>query len=218
MQKPVHVPHQARQRGRGSGVQHRGDIALVEHHTVVGAPLDDTGDAEAGVCCGDVGLFEELKPQPPDLNDRGAIERRVAVLHVQLARHVARQAVGAGAAEIGLVHARPAHRQRQDHERIAQGRRHVERRRQRIAGRAVERRSVREHAARGPKGQLAELEQGLVDLDLEKSIPVRAQSTCALIELRLEMTIVLLEVLGLQERPLGPDNAVVPAHARLTSP
>ena len=40
----------------------------------------------------------------------------------------------------------------------------------------------------------------------------------SLLELRLDVTVVLLEVLGLEERPLGPDDAVVPAHARLTSP
>ena len=45
---------------------------------------------------------------------------------------------------------------------------------------------------------------------------VRAKRPGALLELRVQMTVVLLEVLGLEKRPLGPDDAVVPGHGWLT--
>ncbi len=176
----------------------------------------DLGDSETGVRGGDVRLFQELKSQPTDLDQRGPIERHVAVLDLQLAGDVAGQAVGAGAAEIGFVHARPTHRQGQGHERVTQGGRDVQRRRQRVAGRAVERGAVREHAARASQRQLAELQQRLVDRDLQESVAVRAQDSRALLELRLQVPVVLLEVLGLEERALGPDDPIVPGHGRLT--
>src|SRR5439155_9898934 len=114
---------------RGGGVEHRGNVALVEQDAVVRAALDDAGDAQARVGRGDVDRLQQLKAQAPDLDQRGAIERRVAVLDLELAGDVARQAVGAGAPEVGLVHARPAHRQREGDERVAQRGRNVQGRR-----------------------------------------------------------------------------------------
>ena len=117
VQEPVDVAQQARQGGRGAGIQHRGDVALVEDDAVVGAALDHAGDAETGVRRGDVRLLQELKPEAADLDQRRPVERRVAVLDLELAGDVAGQAVGPGAAEIRFVHARPTHRQGQGHER-----------------------------------------------------------------------------------------------------
>ena len=158
VQKPVNVTQQAGQRRRGAAIQHRRNVALIEHDAVVGAPLDHLGDAEGGVRGGDVGFLQELQPEPADLDQRRAIERRVAVLDLELAGDVARQAVRSGPAEVGFVRARPPDRQGQRHERVAQGGGNVQRRRQRIPRRAVEGRPVREHAARGAQRQLAELQ------------------------------------------------------------
>src|SRR2546427_370483 len=85
-----------------------------------------------------------------------------------------------------------------------------------IAGRTVERRPVRQHAARGPEPQLAELQERLVDGQLEEPPGVRAHRAGPQLDLSVDVTVVLLEMLGLEERPLGPDDAIVPGHGWLT--
>ena len=214
----MNVAQETGQRRSAADVQHRRHVAIgVEHDAVVGSALDDTGDPEAGICRRDVRLLQELQAQPADLDQRCPIERRVAVLDLQLAGDVARQGIGAGAAQVGLVDTGPPHGEGQNHEGVPQRRRDVQRRREWIAGRAIERRAVREHPPRAPHGQLAELEQGFVDRELQEAPGVRAQGPSPLLDLRFEVAVVLLEVLGLEERPLGPDDSVVPAHRRLTS-
>ena len=216
VQETVDVAQLAGQRRRGGDVQQRRDVPGVEQDAVVGPALDDAGDAETGVGGADVRFLEEPQAQPADLDERGPVERRVAVLDLELSGNVAGQAVGAGAAEVGFVDARPAQRERQDHERVAQRRRHVHGRRKRIAGRTVERRSVRQHAARGPEPQLAELQERLVDGQLEEPPGVGAHRAGPQLDLSVDVTVVLLEMLGLEERPLGPDDAIVPGHGWLT--
>src|SRR5262249_61635484 len=97
-------------------------------------------------------------------------------------------------------------RQREGHQRTAQAGGDAQRRRKRIARGAIERRAVREHAARRPDGQLAELEERVVDRQLDESVAVRPEGSRALLQLRLQMAVVLLEVLGLEKRALGPED------------
>jgi hypothetical protein len=212
VQKPVDVAHQTGQHRIGAGIQGRRDVAAVEHDAIVGSPLHHAGDSEPRVGRRDVRLLQELKTQAPDLDQRRPVERCVAVLDFELSRGVSREAIGSGGAQVGFIHAGPANGESQHHESVPQGGRDVQRRRQRVARRTVERRTVWEHAPRAPDGELAQLEEGIVQRQLEESPRVWVQGAGSQLDIRFEVTVVLLEVLWLEERAFGPEDPVVPAH------
>ncbi len=92
---------------------------------------------------------------------------------------------------------------------IAQIRTDFERRRKWFVVRHGERRAVRKHTARPAQTELADGEQVAFDLELREAPCIRAQRAGTAFDPGFEMPLLLLEMLGSQEEPFGPDDAVV---------
>lgn len=103
--------------------------------------------------------------------------------------------------------------QRQDDAFVARIRRQVECRRRRIVARYRERRAVGQHTLRRVDAQLAKRQGRVVDRNSGEAPGVADRRGKALPQLILGVAIMLLEVLGLEEHPLGPDHLVVPGHS-----
>jgi len=114
MQQAVNVAQHAGERGVSAAVEHRGDVGVIQQDAVVGAPLGDTDHAESAVRRGDVGLLKELQTHSPDLDQRRAVERRVAVFHLEFAGAIAGKATHARPVEVRLVDAGLAYGQGED--------------------------------------------------------------------------------------------------------
>jgi hypothetical protein len=86
------------------------------------------------------------------------------------------------------------------------------RQRQLVVQRQHERRPVRQHAAARLQRQLAKGELLVVELQAGEAPRIRAQARHARLQLRLQVTVMLLQVLGLQQHALGPDDFTIPRH------
>src|SRR3990170_4530290 len=92
---------------------------------------------------------------------------------------------------------------------VAQLRIDVERRRQWLVFRHAERRAVRKHTGDPTQPQLADREQIAFELELRHTPRMAAQRMAAVFDVALEITVVLLQMLGSQEQTLGPDDLAV---------
>src|SRR5690606_32534572 len=133
------------------------------------------------------------------------------VARLELALDVARETLGLFA-RVDLALAEAARRQREIDARLAHGLVEIERRRRAIVIGNVERRAVREHAARARDRDLADAEQGAIELELREAPAVRRERTAARLDVRLEITVMLLKVLRPEKQPFGPDDFVIPRH------
>ena len=106
----------------------------------------------------------------------------------------------------------PAQRYRQIEALVAHVRSDVDGRGQRIVVRHPERGAVREHARQPPQSDLADLQEVALEFDLGEAPGVWHEGLASRLDVALEVTVLLLEVLRLQEQPLGPDDAVMGRH------
>jgi hypothetical protein len=186
-------------------------VVAFEHDAVIGQALDDARDAQHRIRIGHIGFEREAHAQLADLHQRRRGIRIVAVAHFQFGYAMPR--------EIFFVlvvarfrDARSAHGQRQRDQRIARAFRNIERLGQIVVGGQIERRAVGHHARARQQRDLAELEQLLVDLERGQPPAIRTQSRSPRFQLRLQIAVVLLQMLRLQEHPLRPDDFAVPGH------
>ncbi|CAI8695771.1 hypothetical protein EMIT0111MI5_30183 [Burkholderia sp. IT-111MI5] len=87
-----------------------------------------------------------------------------------------------------------------------------QRRRQRRHAGDVERRAVRKHARAGLERQFAECQRFPIDVVAAETPEERAQGRAAPMRERFEIPLLLLKQLRAQEKPLTPDNFVIPTH------
>ena len=76
----------------------------------------------------------------------------------------------------------------------------------------AERRAVLEDAAATDQRELADGEQVAVDLDVDQSPVMRPHALDAGAHQLFDIAVELLEMLGPEEHPLGPDDLVIPVH------
>ncbi len=159
----------------------------------------------------DIRFERKREAQLADLQERARGVGVVAVVRLEIGRAIAREIV-ALLRSARLRRARAAQRQREHDEQVRGAFGDVERRGQIVVGGEIERRAVGQHAARAAQAELAELEQRVADLDRGEA-PARAQTGGARFELRLKVTVVLLQMLRLQKHPFRPDDLAVPVHS-----
>ncbi len=92
---------------------------------------------------------------------------------------------------------------------IPQLRADIHRRRQRFVLRHGKRSAVRKYSARAPQAELAYGQQVALDLQLGEAPRMRTQRRGAPFDPALQIALLLLEVLGPQKQPFGPDDAIV---------
>src|SRR5262245_33869865 len=209
VQQAVQLARVAREGRVLSDRQAGWDVTLVEHHLVVAAALDDPCDADGGVRIGRFGGEHQAQPEPTDLNERRLLRGR-AVADAELIHRVALEPCGALAVQIRLLSARTAYGQRKQDEHVLRVDRDLERFGAGAGRREVEGRPVRHDPARRGERELAERELWLVDRERHEAPVVRGEGPGAPFHPRLEVAILLLEVLGLEEQPLRPDDLVRP--------
>src|SRR5690606_22934108 len=104
------------------------------------------------------------------------------------------------------------HGQRQIHPRLADGFVQIDGRRRAIVVWNVERCAVRKDTPRAFDRDLADAELARVELQLGETPAVVTQRTAAAFDPGFDETVLLLEMMGLQEQALGPDDPVLPRH------
>ena len=118
-----------------------------------------------------------------------------------------------GLLRVGLDDPRALENESQDDAFVARIGRDVEGGRSGIVAGNRERGAVRQDTLGGIEAELAKRERGIVDRHRDEA-PGVADGRCEpLAQLVFGIAIVLLEVLGLEEHPLGPDHLVVPGHS-----
>src|SRR5690606_10044313 len=115
-------------------------------------------------------------------------------------------------AAVHLTLAETPRRQGEIDAALAHGLVQVDRRRRTVVLRNVEWRAVRKHTPRARDRQLTDAELRTVELELRESPAVAAQAPRGTLDVGLEIPVVLLEMVGLQEQPLGPDDFILPRH------
>src|SRR5262249_35230288 len=99
------------------------------------------------------------------------------------------------------------------HTRVAQRRRHFQRIGRRVEVRNREGGAIRKHTRGALDGEFADRKQIAIELELFKAPGRGMQRGSATLDVALEITLLLLEVLRPQELPLGPDDLVAIRHA-----
>src|SRR5205807_2689785 len=110
---------------------------------------------------------------------------------------------------------RTAQRHREIENLIADVGADVDRRRQRIVVGQLERRAVRKYARKTAQRRFADAQQIALELDLGEPPAVRHEGTTSCLDVALNVALLLLEMLGLQEQPLGPNHPVMRRHSPL---
>ena len=211
VQQPVKLPQKRVEPRRRSRVKDRGDELVVEHHAIVGAPLDNVRQRQARIRIGDFTGQEKARLEIADLDDRGVVRRRCRVAGLQLADVMTDEPVRSRRA-LRLERRGPAQRHGEEDDLIAHLRADRQWRRQRIVVRHPHRRAVRKHAHRAAQREFADRQKVLLELDLNEPPAVRRESLTPAFDVALEVPILLLEMLRLEEQPFGPDNFVVRRH------
>ena len=202
---------EGRQGRRGGNVEYRRQVVLVQAQGLVRALLADPRDAHRGVFAEAVALGQQAERLAAQGHRGAALEGGIVVAHFLHLADVAGAAEGL-ALLYRVAGADPLQRQAEVDDAIAQAFLDIQRRRRRIVGGDVERRTIRQHAAGADDGQLALGQQGIVQLQLGKAPAARQERAAAAIHQGFQVAVVLLEMLWPQEHAFGPHHAVIPGH------
>src|SRR5690606_35048972 len=168
LEQPANLVGEAREHARRLTIERRRNVAGLQRDTAIGLDLDDVRRADAGVLAALLALEHEARTQRADAHERRALSLGARVARLELALDVARETLGLFA-RVDLALAEAARRQREIDARLAHGLVEIERRRRAIVIGNVERRAVREHAARARDRDLADAEQGAIELELREA-------------------------------------------------
>ena len=136
----------------------------------------------------------------------------MAVGHIDVAGAVAGRHRALGGLDVAFCHAGPRHRHGQNDDLIAHVGGHLEGWRRRVVARDGKHQAVRQLAARRAECHTAQQQRGVVKLQGVEA-PGPGHRRCkAAIELAARKTILLLEMLRLEEHALSPHHLVVPSH------
>ena len=212
MQQSEDLGNETVERRDAPAIQTGWQVLIVQHHRLVGPLLRHAGDADAGVFAEIPGVEEQPQPGFADL-DESAVVGVVDVVVAHLAGHG--PVTGGGVALLAAFHVRragPPQGQGQHDPGVARVGGDVERGGRRIVVGNAEGRAVGQQTAGGGDGDLAQRQRLPVQNQLRHAPVIRAQVAAGLPDEGFEIAILLLEVLGTQEHPLGPHNLAVPAH------
>ncbi|EAU46644.1 hypothetical protein R2601_16025 [Salipiger bermudensis HTCC2601] len=210
-QKALELTQEIVQRAGGAGIQRRGDEGPVEHHLAVGAHLDDARHRDHQLVRQVVEIERQSHAQLAHRHLHRAGIAAHAVGDLDLLGSIARRRLRR-AAQVDLRGAMPARRDREVDHRVLGALRHVERRRLGIGLGHPEGGAIGGEARAGFHRQLAELEQLLVERQLGHAPAIGGERSCHPGDQRFDIAVVLLEVMGLEEHPLLPDDLVIPGH------
>ena len=211
MEQPVDVANDASQRRVRADVEHRRHVAAVERRRGCRPAARRPARARAHVGSRHIRFLQELQAKPADLDQRGPIEGCVAILHLQLAGGVAREAVGRAAPR--SASSTPGRRRAAPGPRGSPGGSAGRRAAAAADPAPGNRTACRRAGRRGRSGRRpCRARAGTHPAPARKAPGVRAQAPGAELDMGLQEAIVLLQMLRLEERALGPEDPVVPAH------
>ena len=209
-----HLLQELRVPGDRSRGERRRQEAVLESHATVGAQALDLGHRHGRVATDRLAGCQEKRLRAGDLDLLRVGTALDRVAHGLDAAAVA----GAGRLDMCRIEAdapRRLQRQRQQHRAVGGlgGDRQRPRRVHRLGDR--KRGAVREDAARGLDRHLAGLEQGRVQGQRTEAEGVELPGLKGAPCHRFEEAVLLLEMLGAEEQPLGPQHPVSVAHLTL---
>ena len=213
MEQPEQLGGERRQPTCRGHVQDRGNERVVEDDLLVCPAFDHVGQGHAGVRVGDLAGQHQSRAQRPHLEQRRIAAGRRRVARLQFADVMPHEFVDRGTA-VGFEFARPAQRHGEIQDLIADVGRDVDRPRQRVVVGHAKRRAVGEHPCDTPQRDLADRQQVALELDVGETPAVGDERMAPSLNIALEIALLLLEVLGLQEQALRPDDSVVVRHWR----
>ncbi len=189
---------------------------LVEDHLLVGAHLDDAGDRDHQLVGEVVDGKGELQPHLADRQRHRLLVLAHGVDDLDLGG--AQPAGGMfGAGQIHLGGALAALRHREIDHAVLDAVGHHQRRRMVFGLRHAEHRAVLGQAGGGLQRELADLQRLVVDLERRHPPGIGGDAAGEAGDQRLGMAVGLLEMMRLQEQPLGPQNLAIPGHGGLGS-
>jgi hypothetical protein len=201
-----------RELGRGFDARLRRDVAAVEHGLLVGTSLDDANDTKRGVGIREIARTQEAQVERSRLHRFGFVASVRVVAQVFVDHAVSEQVLVGRFAEVHFCHAHAGDRSSEVDDFALNVRGHIERQGHCVGGRDLERRAVWQHSAGSHDADLAKCQQALVEDQLTEAPRVSARGPHAHVDQMLQMPRLLLEMVGLQEHALRPDDFGAMAH------
>ncbi len=182
----------------------------IQDQTAIGAFVQNAGDGQGGVGTAIFALQHQTQADPTHFEGDYVSPFAVKIAHVMA---MGLQTGGDLAAQPHLVDA--AHRERQRQIDLLVGHRGIgdfQRRRQHIVVGDVKHGTVRQYAGGPHQGDAAKAEVILVDGERLQPVEIVGQRAQPGMQRVIRMSLLLLEVLGLDEEPLTPDNPISTRH------
>ncbi len=214
MQHPDELLYERPEPRRCARVQHRRNERVLEHDLFVGSTLNQMGQWDARVGLGEVAREKESRAQRAHFEQGAVSGRRGDIARLPLPHVVPDQTISA-CCPTDFCGIGAARRYRQVDNLVANLGPDVDWCGKGIVIRHSERRPVWKHAGGATQRELADAQQVALELDFGEPPAMRDKSLASSFDEPLEVAILLLEVLGLEEQPLGPDDLVMSRHSRI---
>jgi hypothetical protein len=215
MEQPEQFGRERRQPSGRRRLENGRDEILVQHDLPIRAAFNDLSEGDARVRLRHFTRQQQTGSQRTDFEQRRVSAARCVIAGLEFVDVVPHESVPVGIA-VRRELTGPTQRHGEIEDLIADVRADVNRLGQRIVVRQPEGRAVWKHSRRVPQASLADAQEVGFELELGEAPAVRHERLTAALDVALEIALLLLEMLGLQEQPLGPDDAAMRRHSHQT--